>query len=72
MVSVGVPSGTDTNSASDASDVELASMSDVELAEAEFQLHEGHAFGNDSERNEVFGKEGAKVVDELVINLVDA
>ena len=48
-------------------------MSDTELSpEYEFELHEGHAFGNDGEGDEAVGKEFSQVVDGGIIDLVDA
>ena len=40
--------------------------------EDEFELHEGHAFGNDGQREEAVGEELAEVVDSSVIDFVDA
>ena len=40
--------------------------------EDEFELHEGHAFGDDGQRDEAVGEELAEVLDSSVIDLVDA
>ena len=40
--------------------------------EDEFELHEGHTFGNDGQRDEAVGEELAEVIDSSVIDFVDA
>jgi len=39
---------------------------------ADFELHEGHAFGHDGKRDEIRAQEGTQILDEFVIDLIDA
>jgi len=43
-----------------------------ELPKADFELHEGHAFGHDGKRDEIRAQEGTQILDEFVIDLIDA